>query len=266
MDNVDKNGKIGIFDSGIGGVTVFKEILKVLPKEKYIYYSDSLNNPYGNKTDEQIYEFSCNIINIFIKKGCKAVVIACNTASAKVANRLRDEYIDIVIVAIEPAYKMVHDFAYDKATLVMATEGTIKSEKFNKLYNKYNNQKTYLLSCSGLADLIEKDKLDEVDEYLQKTIGKYKGNIENIVLGCTHYPLIKDKISSVIGNVNFFDGASSLAIHLKDMLIIKKLLNENDFNDENDFCNEIDKIDEIEFIDSSGSLKKEERFYKILKK
>lgn len=259
LENVDKNGKIGIFDSGIGGVTVFKEILKVLPNEKYIYYSDSINNPYGNKTDDQIYEFSCSIIDVFIEKGCKAVVIACNTASAKVANRLRDKYIDIVILAIEPAYKMVHDFAYDKATLVMATEGTIKSEKFNKLYNKYNNQKTYLLSCSGLADLIEKDKLDEIDDYLQKTIRKYKGNVENVVLGCTHYPLIKDKISSVIGNVSFFDGAYNLALHLKDILTIKKLLNENDFNDE------IDKIDEIEFIDSSDSLKKEERFYKILK-
>lgn len=251
LDKIDKNNKIGIFDSGIGGVTVFKEILKVLPNEKYIYYSDSLNNPYGNKNDDQIYEFSCNIINIFIEKGCKAVVIACNTASAKIANRLRDEYLDLVIVAIEPAYKMVHDFAYNKATLVMATEGTIKSEKFNKLYNKYNNQKTYLLPCSGLADLIEKNKLEEIDDYLQKTIGKYQGNVENVVLGCTHYPLIKDKIEKVLGNVTFFDGAYNLAIHLKDVLTIKDLLSES-------FSSE------IEFLDSSGSLEKKERFDNII--
>ena len=134
---MNKDGKIGIFDSGIGGVTVFKEILKILPNENYIYYSDSKNNPYGDKTDEQINRLCDDIVSFFIAENCKSIVIACNTASAKSAKFLREKYTNIPIIAIEPAYKMVHDYSYNGQTLVMATKGTIKSEKFNLLYIKF---------------------------------------------------------------------------------------------------------------------------------
>ena len=134
------NRKIGIFDSGIGGVTVLKEILKLLPKEDYIYYSDSKNNPYGDKTEKEILDICNDIIKFFIKNECKIVVIACNTASAIAAKKLREKYQNLPIIAIEPAYKMVYDFAYEDPTLIMATRGTIKSEKFNLLYNKYNKE------------------------------------------------------------------------------------------------------------------------------
>ena len=107
---MNKNKAIGIFDSGIGGVTVLKEILKILPNENYIYYSDSRNNPYGDKSDKQINELCENIVELFIKQKCKAIVIACNTASAKSAQYLRDKYQDIPFIAIEPAYKMVYDY------------------------------------------------------------------------------------------------------------------------------------------------------------
>ena len=138
---MNSNNSIGIFDSGIGGATVLKEILKILPQENYIYYSDSKNNPYGDKSDKEIFEICDNII----EKQCKVIVIACNTASAKAAKLLREKYLEQTIIAIEPAYKMVYDFAYEKQTLVMATKGTIESEKFHRLYEKYDNHKTYLL-------------------------------------------------------------------------------------------------------------------------
>ena len=154
--------KIGIFDSGIGGVTVLKEILKILPNESYIYYSDSKNNPYGDKTDEEIFNLCDRIVGKFIEQKCKAIVIACNTASAKAAKTLREKYPETPIIAIEPAYKMVHDFAYDKPTLVMATKGTIESEKFHKLYEKYDNHKTYLMPCHGLADIIEEGNEEKI--------------------------------------------------------------------------------------------------------
>lgn len=173
---------IGIFDSGIGGVTVLKEIIKVLPEENYIYYSDSKNNPYGDKDDEEIINRCEEITNFLLEKNCKAIVIACNTASAKSAKYLREKYPHIPIIAIEPAYKMVHDFAYDKTTLVLATKGTIESEKFNLLYKKYNNHKTYLMPCVGLADIIEEGDKDKLEKYLNKNIGIYKGKVENIVL------------------------------------------------------------------------------------
>lgn len=140
-------GNIGIFDSGIGGITVLKEIIKILPQENYIYYSDSKNNPYGDKSDEEIKKICDDIVQKLIQQNCKVIVIACNTASAKTAKFLRKKYKDILIFAIEPAYKMVHDFAYDKKTLVMATKGTIESEKFNLLFKKYDNHKTTLLAC-----------------------------------------------------------------------------------------------------------------------
>lgn len=175
-------GSIGIFDSGIGGVTVLKEIIKILPNEDIIYVSDSKNNPYGDKDDEEIINRCDEITNFLLEKNCKAIVIACNTASAKSAKYLREKYPHIPIIAIEPAYKMVHDFAYDKTTLVLATKGTIESEKFNLLYKKYNNHKTYLMPCVGLADIIEEGDKDKLEKYLNKNIGIYKGKVENIVL------------------------------------------------------------------------------------
>lgn len=173
---------IGVFDSGIGGVTVLKEVVKVLPQENYIYYSDSKNNPYGDKTNEEILEICDNIVQFFIKKGCKAIVIACNTASSRAVKYLRGKYPEIPFIAIEPAYKMVHDYSYDQPTLVMATKGTIESEKFNLLYHKYDNHRTELLSCVGLADIIEAGDKEELKKYLQKTLEPYKEKIKNVVL------------------------------------------------------------------------------------
>ena len=107
-----------------------------MPHENYIYYSDSKNNPYGDRSKEEIIKICDSIVKMFIKKNCKAIVIACNTASAKAVETLRKKYTQIPFIAIEPAYKMVYDYAYDKPTLVMATKGTIESEKFNLLYHK----------------------------------------------------------------------------------------------------------------------------------
>ena len=168
-----KEESIGIFDSGIGGVTVLKEIIKILPNENYKYYSDSKNNPYGDKTDEEIIKICNKIVSNFIEQKCKAIVIACNTASAKAAKTLREKYPETPIIAIEPAYKMVHDFAYDQVTLVMATKGTIESEKFHKLYNKYDNHKTYLMACHGLADIIEEGNQEKIKDYLKKNLKEY---------------------------------------------------------------------------------------------
>ena len=244
---------IGIFDSGIGGVTVLKEILKVLPKENYIYYSDSKNNPYGDKTDKEIIEICDKIVQFLIQKNCKAIVVACNTASAKAVEFLRKKYSQIPIIAIEPAYKMVHDYAKEQPTLLMATKGTIESKKFKMLYNKYDNNKTEILQCVGLANIIEEGNIQKIKQYLKENLQKYKGKAKNVVLGCTHYPLIKDEIKEVLGeDVEFFDGAQGVVNHLKKILKEKDLLEENE--------------GKIQFIDSQNSEKKEERFFRILKK
>ena len=173
---------IGIFDSGIGGVTVLREIINLLPNEKFIYFSDSKNNPYGDKQDYEIKTRCDEITKFLLEKSCKLIVIACNTASARAVKYLREKYKDLPIIAIEPAYKMVYDYAYEKTTLVMATKGTIESEKFNLLYHKYNNYKTYILPCVGLADIIEEGNKEKLDKYLNKNLGLYKGKVENVVL------------------------------------------------------------------------------------
>lgn len=244
------NNNIGVFDSGIGGVTVLKEIIKLLPNYNYIYYSDSKNNPYGDKSDEEVIRISDNIIQYLLNRGCETIVIACNTASAKAADYLRNKYKDVRIVAIEPAYKMVYDYAYDESTLVMATKGTIESRKFRELFEKYNNKKTILLPCVGLADIIENGNNEEIYKYLKSNIEQYKGRVKNVVLGCTHYPLIKEQIDEMLGGVRFFNGAQKLAEHLQQILDYQKM--------------EINQGSKIEFIDSKKSKIKEERFFRIL--
>lgn len=173
---------IGIFDSGIGGITVLEEIIKILPKENYIYYSDSKNNPYGNKTKKEVIEISEEIVKYFIKRNCKVIVIGCNTASAVAVDVLRKKYPEMIFVAIEPACKMVYDYAYNEETLIMATKGTVESERFNLLLEKYDNHKTEILPCIGLADIIEGDNEKKIEEYLIENLSSYKGKIKNVVL------------------------------------------------------------------------------------
>lgn len=256
LENLELENPIGIFDSGIGGATVLKEIIKILPNEQYIYYSDSINNPYGDKTKEELIEICDKIVKKFIKENCKAIVIACNTASALVVEHFRNKYKNMIFIAIEPAYKMVYDYSFDKTTLVMATQATINSERFNLLYNKYNNNKTFLLPCKGLADIIESGTKKEVKQYLEKNLKEYVGIVENVVLGCTHYPLIENEIKQVLGdNIKFFNGAKRLAVHLKDELEKHGKLEKN-----------VKKERKIIFIDSDieKCKKKEERFFNII--
>ena len=188
---------IGVLDSGIGGVTVLREILKQRINAKFIYYSDSKNNPYGDKSEDEVYSIVKGVVDYLLDSGCIAIVVACNTASAICVKRLREEYPDTLFIAIEPAYKMVHDYNPKGKTLVMATEGTIKSEKFLTLFNKYDNHKTELLECVGLADVIEEGNKDKIKKYLEENIGKYRGKIENVVLGCTHYPIFEDYLNKL---------------------------------------------------------------------
>lgn len=242
---------IGVFDSGIGGVTVLKEIIKLMPNQKYIYYSDSKNNPYGDREKEELFLIVDDIVNLLMNKGCKAIVIACNTASALCVEKLRKDYPEIPIIAIEPAYKMVYDYNFNGKTLVMATKGTLESEKFLRLYYKYDNHNTILKPCIGLAELIEEGNEEKIDKYLEENLSEYN-DIENVVLGCTHYPLVKKNIAKVLGNVKFFDGSVGVSKELKRRLEEKGLLTEEEFS--------------IEFYDSSNSKEKEERFYDILNK
>lgn len=220
---------------------MLNEALRLLPNENYVFFSDSQNNPYGDKSDGEIIARSKEIARFLInEKHCKAMVIACNTASAKAARSLRAQFTQIPIAAIEPAYKVVHDENPQGKTLIMATKGTIKSEKFRRLYYSYYNHKTCIHSCPGLADLIEKGGKEELEEYLRKTLAPYRGEVQNVVLG----------------DIRFFDGAPGTARRLEYLLRSKDILNNGS------------NAGEVEFIDSSVSEEirkiKTNRFYNLL--
>ncbi len=246
--------KIGVFDSGIGGASVLKELLKKLPQEEFLYLSDSKNNPYGDKQLDELITICEKNVDFLLQNGCQAIVIACNTASVKTADYLRAKYGSIPIFAIEPAYKMVHDCAPDKPTLVLATKGTIESEKFGSLLKKYDNHQTYLIPCIGLADAIEEGNEEHINEVLKSYLDKYRGKVENVVLGCTHYPFVTEKIKDILGEVQFFYGAEALANHVKTVLTEKGLLK-----------SATSESGKVEFVDTSNSDFKEERFWNVLK-
>lgn len=199
---------IGIFDSGIGGLTTLDEIKKLIPNENYIYVKDSSHNPYGSKTIEELNNITSNICDYLIKRGCKIIVIACNTATTRCITYLRNKYPDISFVGTEPAVKVSADKGF-KNTLILATPVTIKSPRLLELINKHQrkDQNIYLEACDKLANAIELHNEKLINEIINNLKIKYKDkNIDSIVLGCTHYVHIKDLIGSYFPNVSLLDG------------------------------------------------------------
>lgn len=240
--------KIGVFDSGIGGITILKEIISLVPDCEYIYYSDSFNNPYGEKSPEELYLIVKKVVDKLIDMECSIIVIACNTASAICVDQLRTEYNNVNIIAVEPAIKMISDYGHTDNVLLLATKGTAESNRFKILYEKYNNNNTYVYTPLKLASLIEEGNDDKIDKYLEEELEQFKDkNINVVILGCTHYPLVKDKIKNILNNEIFYDGSIGVAKRVKT------------------FVKEKSKFS-ITFIDSSNSREKEIRFFDILSK
>lgn len=219
------NNKIGIFDSGIGGLTVLEEIRKLLPNEEYYYYSDSLNNPYGEKTTDELYEITSLVVEHLIKENAKIIVIACNTATTRCIDYLRDKYKDIIFIGTEPAIKVACDNGY-KNILLLATPLTINSERTSFLveHNKRKKGNIYLSACEGLAHAIEINDVKSEERIINGIYQKYKDkNIDAIVLGCTHYPLIKELIGKYFKDVILLDGGLGVAKEVQRKLIENNL-------------------------------------------
>ena len=219
--------KIGVMDSGIGGTTVLREIRELLPKEDYIYYADSKNNPYGEKNDDLLYGIVKKGVEYLKSRNCKIVVLACNTATAKCIKRLREEYSNIVFVGTEPAIKIACDNNY-KNVLVLATPATIESERLHKIIecSKKDYQNLELVSCYGLANAIERDAKEEVNKILSGIKEKIESEPEAIVLGCTHYPLIAKEIRNFFPNAILLDGSKGVAMQVKRQLLKYDLLSD----------------------------------------
>ena len=207
--------KIGIFDSGMGGITVLKELLKYYPNEEYIYVGDNKNLPYGTKSKEELFILSNKIIEFLIKEGVNIIFIACGTVSSNIYEELKDKYSTPIFNIIDTTIlKLKKDAVKDVA--ILATPATIESHIFK---NKLPDINVKEISCQAFVPLIEgimdiKFKKLYIEQYL-KYIKKQK--IKNIVLGCTHYPLIESDIKDYLGDVNIYNMGTILAssIYLK---------------------------------------------------
>ncbi len=221
------NNPIGIFDSGIGGITILNEIRKLLPNENIIYYADSKNNPYGPKTDKELLKITNNIVNYLINKNCKIIVIACNTATTRCIKSLRENYPNISFIGTEPAIKLACDNNH-KNILVLATHATINSISVQKLItnNKKENQTIYLQDSEGLANAIEMSNSELISKLLDEFLIPYQNkNIDSIVLGCTHYPYVNKQISAYFNNATIYDSSIGVAKETKRKLKELNLLN-----------------------------------------
>ena len=217
------NRPICFFDSGIGGSTILREVIRLLPNEGYIYYADSINNPYGNKSKEELFSIVDNVVKKLLEFNPKIIVCACNTATAMVLNDIRKKYPNITFIGTEPAVKVVYDNYRDKKTIVLTTKGTGESERFQELFHKYETENCKLVVAPELANLIENNK--DTSFYLSNLLKNYTGT-EVVVLGCTHFPLAKDTIRNILGDVLFVDGSIGIANRIKSLI---KLNNGNGY-------------------------------------
>ena len=225
------NKPIGIFDSGIGGTSIFKEIHELLPHENCIYLADSKNAPYGNKSKDDILQLSIKNTELLLSKGCKLIVVACNTATTNAISYLRENY-KVPFIGIEPAIKPAALNTKTKAVGILATKGTLSSHLFHKTTDLYaNGIKVIEQVGEGIVPLIEAGKLASNEMYLLlETYLKpmLEQNIDYLVLGCTHYPyLIPTLIKMLPKGIHIIDSGLAVAKQTKAMLILNHLLNDN---------------------------------------
>lgn len=199
--------RIGLFDSGIGGLTVLKTLIDKYPNNEYIYFGDTLNNPYGNKSKEELKILSSNIINFLTNKKVDLIVIACGTISSNLSSYLKEQYEIEIIDVITPVIHYLNNCHYNKIG-ILATQSTVNSNIFKININKDIKQ----IACTKFVPLIESNNQDDLDENIEIYLKDLKDR-EIIVLGCTHYPVIKDRISKYLNqNTKLLDMSECLPI------------------------------------------------------
>ena len=229
-----KNKPIGFMDSGVGGISVLKEAIRVLPAEDFVYYGDSANAPYGTKTVKEIRDLTFKAVERLMDHDVKALVIACNTATSAAIVELRARYKDMPVIGIEPAVKPAVVCSRGGRIIVMATPMTLRQKKFRELIKTYENEADIVpLACEGLMEYVEKGLNDKegLMDYLDKTLGAViTDDTESIVLGCTHYPFIINEIKEYLGDrdIVLIDGSKGTSSQLKRRLEEKDLLRDDD--------------------------------------
>ena len=211
-----KEEYIAVFDSGVGGISVLRELMALMPQENFLYYGDSANAPYGDRPTQQVRQLTLTAADMLIKRGVKALVVACNTATAAAIKDLRQAYPDTVIIGIEPALKLAYDQFHNGRVGVMATQVTLREEKFAQQLERFPDMQVSLIPAPGLVELIEAGQTEEpqTEALLQQLLFPYVGKLDALVLGCTHYPFVKEQIREILGQqTTLLDGSLGTARH-----------------------------------------------------
>ena len=218
---------IGVFDSGIGGLTVLKEIRKVLPNEKIFYFGDTARVPYGEKTKELITRYSKEIVEFLLDKEVSAIVVACNTATALALEELRKTFKIPIIGVIKAGAKTAINTTKSGNIGVIGTKATVNSKRYEEEIKKLSeNVKVVAKACPLFVPAVEEGILDGklVDQIIKTYLDDFEKEIDTLILGCTHYPLLKSAIGKIYTNLNIVDPARETALDLKEILEDKNLL------------------------------------------
>lgn len=218
---------IGLFDSGVGGLTVLNSVRSLLPNENIIYVGDNIHCPYGNKTREELFCYASGIVEYFMTRNVKLIVLACNTTSANVLEKLQQTYKQVKIIGVIDA--TIEDFLRRKvdSTLVIATQSTIDSGKYQESIAKGNRKiKTYALATPKLVPLVESGKYKEgIYDVLHEYLDAYKDKVGSIILGCTHYPILLEQIKAVLPNIAYISSSEAIGKVIYEYLLVRGLLN-----------------------------------------
>ena len=210
-----KQDYIAVFDSGVGGISVLRHLRRVMPGERYLYFGDSANAPYGTRTKQEVEALTFAAARRLVEQGVKALVVACNTATSAAIGDLRAAYPELIVIGIEPALKLAADRFPGAGIGVMATPMTLREEKFENLMHRYETvSRVYKLPAPGLVELVEQGRADspEAEALLTALFAPYLGKLDAVVLGCTHYPFAAKAIARVLGEkVALLDGGDGTA-------------------------------------------------------
>jgi len=224
-----KEEYIAVFDSGVGGLSVLRELIKRMPGENYLYFGDSANAPYGSKTTEQVRALTMQAAEDLVSRGVKALVVACNTATSAAIHSLREKYPELIVVGIEPALKPAADRFPGGRIGIMATQVTLREEKLAHQVERFPQMQVELIPAPGLVELIEDGQTDtpQVEELLGRILSPYVGKLDALVLGCTHYPFVRDTIGKILGSDTvLLDGGEGTAKQTQRCLEAAGLLND----------------------------------------
>ena len=211
-----KEDLIAVFDSGVGGISVLRHLVKMLPGERLLYYGDSANAPYGIRSKEEVRSLTFAAAEKLMTKGLKALVIACNTATSAAINQLRAAYPDLIVIGIEPAIKLAADLYPNGNIGIMATPMTLREEKLSSLLSRYEEERCnfFKLPAPDLVELVEagKGNSPEAEHMLRQLLDPYKDSLNALVLGCTHYPFASQVLKRILGpNIALLDGGEGTA-------------------------------------------------------